>query len=165
MGRGRDLIFLSRHGFRVLGVDRDPMAIARARRRAAGLGLPIRTELADLRTYRLRGSYEVLFSSSALNHLPPSGRARRFAHFQRATVPEGIHAINVFDAKEYARPSPDIDPGGLPFRRGELRSYYRRWSVLEDRELALECRFGGRPHRHFWQVIVAQKPKSGAMTR
>lgn len=158
MGRGRDLIYFARRGFRALGVDRSPGGMAQAHRRAARLRVPFRTELADRRTYRAKRKFDVVFSSCALNYLPRELRARRIADFQAATAPEGVHAVNAFTSGTDRMPVPDVDPDSIPFRTGELRGYYRDWQVLDSRELRSGCAFGGRPHRHVVDVVIARRP-------
>lgn len=158
MGRGRDLIYFERRGFRVLGVDLSPVAIEKAKRRAARLEVSIGTRLGDIRSCRLKGKFDVVFSSGSLNHLPPKIRARRFAHFKAATALGGIHAVNAFVPKPNVTAPPDVDPDAWPFRSGELRRYYKDWQILDSREFEFSCRFGGSPHRHALDVVVARSP-------
>jgi tellurite methyltransferase len=159
MGRGRDLIYFARRGFWVCGFDVDPVAIGKARRRASRYGIPVRAEVGDLRTLRLKGKFHVVFSSTSVNHLPPRVRAGRFGHFKRATLPGGIHAINAFILARGLAQAPDLDPGTMLYRPRELAGYYRDWDLIESRELRFECRYGGTLHEHAVDVIVARKPK------
>lgn len=158
MGRGRDLIYFSRRGYRALGIDRNPLDIAKARRRAARLGLVLDARLADLRRYPLPRRFDVVYSSASLQYVPPAERARRFLHWQRRTVPGGVHAVNAAVSRPGSRPPPDMEPGGVPFRRGELRGYYRGWEILLADRFSLACAFGGRAHRHYFEELVARKP-------
>lgn len=158
MGRGRDLIYFSRHGFRVLGLDISPTGLEKAKRRAARLETLIRTRLGDIRTYQLNSNFDVVYSSCTLNHLPPKLRARRFAHFKAATARGGIHAVNAFFPKPSLPPAPDQDPQETLYREGELRGYYGDWQILDSREFEFDCNFGGTPHRHALDVLIARKP-------
>jgi tellurite methyltransferase len=158
MGRGRDILYLARKGFRVTGIDLSPIGVEKAKRRATRLRVPIRAAIADLRTYRITLPVDVVFSSGSLNHLSASIRARRFDHFKRSTHPGGIHAVNAFLLPPGVPTLPDMEPGAAPFRPGELRGYYDDWDILEGREFAWECAFGGAPHRHLLDAIVARKP-------
>ena len=159
MGRGRDLIYFARHGFRVLGIDISPEGLERARRRASRFHIPIRTELGDLRTVRLKGMFEVVYSSCALNHLPATLRAGRFAHFKAVTVPGGIHAVSALVPQPSRRHPPELEPGASLFRPGELRGYYADWEILESGESDFECRWGDVPHRHVVDDLIARKPR------
>jgi len=158
MGRGRDLIYLARCGFRVFGVDIAPGGLQKAQRRAARLRVRVRTQLGDLRTYRLEGPFDVVFSSSSLNHLPPKLRRRRFAHFKAATSPGGLHAMNAFLPAPDRRPVVDLEPDSTPFRPGELRGYYSDWQILDSRRFEFECDFGTDRHHHALDVVIARKP-------
>lgn len=159
MGRGRDLIFFAGHGFRALGVDLAASGLVKAEKRAARFNLPIRTRLADLRTFRFPRRFDVVYSSSTLNHLPPSIRRARFEHFKTSTVPGGLHAVNAFLLPPGARALPDLDPGLWPFRPGELLGHYRDWEVLEAGRQEIDCRLGGGPgHRHLYEFVVSRRP-------
>ncbi len=158
MGRGRDLIYFAPNGFRVLGIDISPVGLEKAKRRAARLRVPIRTQLGDIRTHRLKGKFDVVFSSCTLNNLPPKLRARRFAHFKAATARGGIHAVNAFVPKPNVKPSPDMDTNESPYRSGELRGYYWDWHILDSREFEFDCNFSGIPHRHALDVVIARRP-------
>ncbi len=158
MGRGRDLIYFARRGYRTLGIDRNPVNLAKARRRAARIGVVLNARLADLRRYALPRRFDVVYSSASLQYVPPAERARRFAHWQRRTVPGGLHAVNAVVAHPGNRPPPDMEPGGVPFRRGELRDYYTGWEILLADRFSLACAFGGRSHRHYFEELVARKP-------
>jgi len=161
MGRGRDLIYFARRGFEVEGFDTDGRALAQARRRAASLHVLLPVGGADLRSVRFGRRVDVVFSASALHHLPPFVRPARFAYFRDRTTVGGVHAIAVFRATR-GSPPPDADPGAGAFRRGELEGYYRGWELLESSSRTFACEFGGAPHAHAVDLIVARRPAGGA---
>jgi len=158
MGRGRDMIYFARRGFQVEGVDLSEARIERARRRARRLGVRIRTEVADLRTYRFPRKYDVVFSTASLNFLPPKERVRRFAALRTATARGGIHAVNAFLPEGKSRPAPDRDPAERPFRPGELAGYYRGWILLDTGRFEFACDAGGPRHHHALDYVVARRP-------
>lgn len=158
MGRGRDILYFVRRGFKVLGIDSAPEAVRRAVRRAARLGVRIETRTQDLRTYRLHGTFDVVYSSCFLNNLPPAVRRRRFADFHAATSPGGIHAVNAFLREPAHAASGEEAPGASPFRRGELRRYYQGWEILESGVVPFKCLGPGPVHRHAVDVLIARKP-------
>jgi tellurite methyltransferase len=157
-GRGRDVIFLARVGYAAGGIDIDPRALRKGTQRAARFRIPVALELADMQTYRVRTRLDAIFSTSALNHLPPSLRARRFAYFKTKTVPGGIHAMNAFVRCGRDRKPSDLDPGTTFFRRGELAAYYRGWELLAAERRVYGCRFGGARHRHMVEIVIARRP-------
>lgn len=165
MGRGRDAIYFARRGFRVLGLDVDPEALDRGRRRAARLGARITAREADLQTVRLTGPFDVVYSSTSLNYLPRGSRDRRFAHFQAVTRPGGIHAVNAFLPGSRGRSVVDMDPASVPFEPGELLGHYRNWEILEHGEQRLDCRFLSPTHRHAVEYLVARRPTPARSSR
>ena len=158
-GRGRDLIFLARNGFRVTGIDVSSAALERARRRAARLGVPMRLRLADFCTGRLGDRFDVVYSSCALGHVPPELRARRFREFKASTVPGGIHVVGVLSARSRRRHQDELSSGDSPYARDELRGYYSGWEILEAGERPFACRLGPRPHQHVVQTVIARRPR------
>jgi tellurite methyltransferase len=162
MGRGRDDIYLSKHGFRVTGIDLSSERIRRARRRADREGIPLRTRRADLRDFRLPGAYDAVFSSTFVNHLPREIRRARFAHFRAHTTPGGIHAVNAFVRPVPGGRRPEVGEGATWFRRGELRGYYSTWELLESGPFEFECLLPGPPHRHRVEYVLARRPSGGA---
>lgn len=164
MGRGRDILYFARRGFKVLGIDSSRDAVRRAVRRAARLGVRIETRTQDLRTYPLRGPFEVVYSSCFLNNLPPATRRRRFADFRVATSPGGIHAVNAFLRNSPHPTSAGETPDTSPFRRGELRGYYQGWEILESGVVPFKCLGPGPVHRHTVDVVIARKPTTQAQS-
>ncbi len=159
MGRGRDLTYFARHGFRAFGIDVSPLGLERARRRATRLGVPIHTTRADMRSYRVPRPFDVVYSSCALNHLPRRVRQSRLKYFKSATTRGGIHALNAFVLPSGHGPEPELDPGESYYRSGELASYYRDWDGIEERALEFDCRFGDRPHQHSVDALLARRPR------
>jgi len=157
-GEGRDLIHFAKHGFRVIGVDISRVGLEKARRRAAKLKLPVRIQCADIRTYRMPGKFDVVFSSGTLGNLASEERARRVEHFKRATVRGGINAMNAFVNKPYLRPPPEMDRSETPYRSGELLGYYWDWQILESGEFEFACNSSGIPHRHAMDIVIARNP-------
>lgn len=158
MGRGRDILYFARRGFRVLGIDWSRAAVDRAVRRADRLGVQIETRTQDLRTYPVRGPFDVVYSSCFLNCLPARSRAQRIAEFQDATSPGGIHAVNAFVRHARRAGADESDAHTAPFRRGELRGYYRGWTILETGTLRFRCLSSGPAHTHEVELLVARKP-------
>jgi tellurite methyltransferase len=157
-GEGRDLIHFARRGFRALGVDISEVGLAKAERRARRLRLRLRVQLGDIRKLRLKGRFDVVFSSGALNNLPHRLRVRRFAHFKAATMPGGINAMNAFVPKPYLARAPEMDPAESPYRSGELLGYYWDWQIVDSGEVEFDCNSSGVPHRHAMDVVIARKP-------
>ncbi|HTT15661.1 MAG TPA: class I SAM-dependent methyltransferase [Thermoplasmata archaeon] len=156
-GEGRDAIYFARQGYRVLGVDISSVGVGKAERRAARLGVPVRFQVGDIRTYRLSHRVDAVFSSGALNNLPRRLRASRFEHFKANTAPGGINAVNADVLKPYIPPQ-TTNPWATPFRSGELLGYYWDWQILDSGQVEFISDASGVPHRKAMDVVIAQKP-------
>jgi tellurite methyltransferase len=65
-GEGRNGIYLAQNGFQVTAVDISQQGLAKGRRRAAELGLPVTFVQADLDSYRLQGPYDLIINFNFL---------------------------------------------------------------------------------------------------
>ena len=156
-GEGRDSIFFARRGYRVLGVDISSVGVRKAENRASRLGVDVRFQVGDIRTYRLNHRMDVVFSSGTLNNIPRRIRAARFEHFKASTKPGGINAMNADVPKPYIPPQ-TTNPSASPYRSGELLGYYWDWEILDAGQGEFISTSGGIPHRKAMDVVVARKP-------
>ena len=61
-----------------------------------------------------------------------------------------------------SRGVPD-EEGGLPYRPGELASFYADWEILDSRRIVFPCRYRkSRPHGHRLESLGARKPRRSA---
>ena len=65
-GEGRNGIFLAQNGFEVTAVDISPRGLAKGMRRAAELGVRVNFVQADLETYRLPETYDLIINFNFL---------------------------------------------------------------------------------------------------
>jgi len=157
-GEGRDSIYFARRGYRVVGVDISSVGIRKAKRRASRLGVDVRFQVGDLRTYRLSRRVDVVFCSGALNNLPRRIRAARFERFKANTVPGGINAMNADVPKPYIPPQ-TTNPSASPFRSGELLGYYWDWQIVDSGQVEFVSDASGVPHRKAMDVVIARRPE------
>jgi ubiquinone/menaquinone biosynthesis C-methylase UbiE len=77
-------------GTEVIGLDPDPKALARARRKAARAGVSIRFDrgFSDALDYRA-GTFDRVFSSMMFHHLPNDDKAPTLAEIRRVLKPGG----------------------------------------------------------------------------
>ncbi len=160
-GEGRDSIFFARRGYRVEGVDISSVGVRKAKQRASRLGVKVRFQVGDIRTYTLSHRVDVLFSSGVLNNLPRRIRAARFEHFKANTATGGINAVNADVAKPYI-PAQSTNPFASPFRSGELLGYYWDWEILDSGQGEFVSNSGGVPHRKAMDMVIARKPVPGS---
>jgi SAM-dependent methyltransferase len=87
-GTGTNAITLTRHGWRVTGVDFAPEAIRKARRKAAAAGLEIAFHVADVSDLpMLTGPYDYVLDIGCLFVLQPDARIRYAKGLARLTRP------------------------------------------------------------------------------
>lgn len=156
-GEGRDPIYFARRGYRAIGVDISSVGVRKAKQRAARLGVNVRFQVGDIRTYQLTRQVDVVFSSGVVNNLPRRIRTARFEHFKAHTAPGGINAMNADVAKPYIQDH-SMNPFASPFRSGELLGYYWDWEILDSGQGEFISHAGGVPHRKAMDMVIARKP-------
>lgn len=65
-GEGRNSIFLASHGFMVTGIDISEVGLSKAARRAAEEGVVVEFVCADLDSYQLEGSFDLVLNFNFL---------------------------------------------------------------------------------------------------
>ena len=156
-GEGRNAVHFARHGFEVVGLDLSPVGLEKTRRYAREAGVHIETIEADIVTYELQATYDVLFSTGTLHYLPPEVRGQRFQNYKDCTSPHGIHAFSVFVAKPFIPRAPDGEETAYAYRSGELMGYYWDWEILYCAEEIFDCQSGGVPHKHAVNRVIARR--------
>jgi tellurite methyltransferase len=156
-GEGRNAVYLGAHGYQVTGLDLSEVGLAKAREYAAHAGVDLVTIQADLRTCRLLGTYDVVFSTGTLHYLAPELREERFRHLKECTSPHGLHAVSAFVDKPFIPRAPDAAEEAVPFRSGELMGYYADWEILHSSEEVFDCLSGGVPHQHAVCRVLARR--------
>ena len=86
-GEGRNAIWLAERGWRATGVDFSAVALAKARRLAAGRGVEVEWIEADIRTWMPAGSFDLVVLMYV--QLPPSERRTVYRAFAGAVAPGG----------------------------------------------------------------------------
>lgn len=72
-GEGRNSLFLSRHGFRVLGLDISDVGLAKGHNRALAMGLDVDFRRVDLEDYIIEGTFDLILNFNfLLRELIPS---------------------------------------------------------------------------------------------
>ena len=159
-GEGRDAVFFAKRGADVTAVEISPAGLEKARRLAANHGVSITTVHADANELRFTESFDIVFSSGAVQFIRPDIRARQFARFKEATTPGGLHAIFAFVDHPDVPPAPDTTDDQYLFERDELQSYYETWETVASEEIIFADDSGGVPHKHAARVHFARAPES-----
>jgi tellurite methyltransferase len=160
-GEGRDIVYFAQHGFEAVGLDLSLPGLAKARQYAEEAGVRIETIHADIVEYELEDTYDVVFSTGALQFLPPEVRERRFENHKAHTSPDGINVVSVLVDKPFLPPAPDTDAAEYLFKSGELSSYYWDWEIVYCAEQIFDCNSGGVPHKHAICRTIARRYRNG----
>ena len=74
-GEGRNAVFFARNGYDVTAFDLSPKGVEKTKALAEKAGVHINAFEADLLTYRLEESFDILFSTGVFHYVPfPSGK-------------------------------------------------------------------------------------------
>lgn len=109
-GEGRNGVFLASLGLDVLAIDFSPSALAKSQALAKERGVTLRTERADLETWKWPvAAYDVIVGIF-FQFLVPASRTRVFADIKRALKPGGLVLIEGYGLKqlEYKTGGPGV---------------------------------------------------------
>lgn len=159
-GEGRNAVYFAKHGFEVVAMDLSAVGLEKTRQYAEKEGVCIKTVKADIVTYRLADTYDVVFSTGALHYLPPETRTQQFQNYKDYTSRDGINAFSVLVTKPFIPKAPDAEDTAFLYRSGELMSQYWDWEILYCNEEIFDCMSSGIPHRHAVNRIIARRHHS-----
>ena len=151
-GEGRNAVFLAQCALDVVAVDWSGVGLAKARRRAAELGVSIKTVIADLTEYVIDPeAWDGIVS--VFCHLPPAARTR----LHRAAV-AGLRPGGAFVLEAYTPRQLEYGTGGPPTADlmttlEELERDLAGLDLVVARELEREVSEG---HRHKGHAAVVQ---------
>ncbi len=160
-GEGRNAIYFAKHGFEVHGLDTSLPGLQKMEKYAEEVGVGIKTIQADIITYEVEDTFDVIFSTGTLHYLPRKVRSQRFQNYKDCTSPDGINAFSLFVEKPFIPRAPDTENlRHASYRSGELMGYYWDWKFLYCVEEIWDCMSGGVPHKHTSNRIIARKKNS-----
>ena len=156
-GDGRHALFLAKKGFEVTAIDISTAGIKKLSQLAKRSGVPINTQLADMRQFEFTSSYDVIIAHGCLHLIPRIDWFELLVRIKEHTRNLGFNIIVVFTNK--LPPPEDLRPFhvGL-FNEGELYDFYKDWEIVESRSYILKDEHpGGIRHRHPINKVVARK--------
>jgi cyclopropane fatty-acyl-phospholipid synthase-like methyltransferase len=133
-GEGRNGVWLAQQGLDVLAVDQSPAALAKARALAEERGVRVRTELADLTSWRWpTATYDVV-AAIFIQVVFPAERAEFFTNLKRALKPGGLLLMQGYRPEQL-----NYRTGGPPdvermYTRSILQTAFGDMTELEIRE-------------------------------
>ena len=156
-GEGRNAVYFGKHGFAVTALDVSLPGLEKTKRYAEELGVEVKAIQADIITYDIEDTYDVIFSTGTLQYLPPEIRKIRFGNYKQSTSSIGINAHSVFVRKPFIPRAPDAESTSHLWRSGELMSYYWDWEIVYCTEEIFDCTSGGTPHKHAVNRLIARR--------
>ena len=156
-GDGRHALFLAKKGFEVTAIDISTAGIKKLSQLAKRSGVPINTQLADMRQFEFTSSYDVIIAHGCLHLIPRIDWFELLVRIKEHTRNLGFNIIVVFTNK--LPPPEDLRPFhvGL-FNEGELYDFYKDWEIVESRSYILKDEHpDGIRHRHPINKVVARK--------
>jgi tellurite methyltransferase len=115
----------------VFALDASPTAVAHLREAASHRSLPIVASQADVRTYRIDGSYDSVVSIGLLMFLDAPTAQAQLGQLMSCVRPGGVIAVNVLIEGTDFLDMFGTDPYYL-FRHDELRDAFDGWGILAE---------------------------------
>ena len=131
-GLGNLSLEAARLGCSVLSIDGSPTAIGRIRQAASDEDLPIRVEVADLRTYAIREDFDVIVCIGLLMFMAKDDALRMIGEIQAHVEAGGLAIINVLIEGTTYLEMFGSDPYYL-FGYSELQERFAGWDLIESR--------------------------------
>ncbi|WP_306316317.1 MULTISPECIES: class I SAM-dependent methyltransferase [unclassified Streptomyces] len=143
-GPGRNAVHLAARGFDVDAVDLSGTAVAWGRERAAAAGVAVRFHEGSIFGVQLpHATYDLVYDSGCLHHLPPHRRVGYLALLDRVLAPGGCFGLTCFAAGAMGSEVSDDElyrsgdlGGGLAFAPDELRHLFAELEEVEIRLMA-----------------------------
>ena len=162
-GEGKDSVFLARNGYDVTAFDISEQGLCKARYLAHHCGVEVDFFKADIRDYRLKTDYDIIFSSGVFQYVHNNYRVELVDNLKAHTSADGINVINVFVSKPFIPFPHDIEESEIAagvWKSGELFMYYHDWFFHKSEEVIFNCNSGGLPHKHCMDVMIAHNIKN-----
>lgn len=159
-GEGRNAVFFARNGYRVTAFDTSPKGLEKTRQFASDARVSIGAFLADINSFRLDRTFDVLFSTGVLQYVPPEQRNELFANYREYTSPGGLNVFSVFVRKPFIAKASDAETTAYEWISGELLTHYHDWKIEFCAEEIFDCMSSGVPHQHAVSRIVARRMTS-----
>ena len=92
-GEGKDAVFLARNGYIVEAMDATDHGIEKGRRLADNCGVAVDFFKADIRDFRLKSNYDIIFCSGVMHFISPEFRNDIFQNLKEHTNENGINVM------------------------------------------------------------------------
>jgi SAM-dependent methyltransferase len=149
-GTGRDAVYLTKHGWRVTGIDFAEEALAKARQRAADEGVQVEWVQGDvgrLGQLGLEPGYTLLYDFGCIQGLPDSARQGAANGLTRLAAPGASLLIFAFKANRHVLLPRGMDQEDVVALLGGGWDPAERLSVKDDRMPGFVGRAGPAVYR------------------
>ena len=157
-GEGQNALYVAQQGFETVAVDISVAGIKKLKSVASALGVSIKAEICDVRTYRYPKNFDLVICRGCLHFLARAEWKPVLEQIKRGTKDGGYNIISVFT--DTVPPPDDLREFMVGmFHEGELFTYYHDWKILDRASHVFEDEHPGSPkHIHASNRILAQKP-------
>lgn len=158
-GEGRNGVWLAERGARVHAIDVSPVALDKARKLAAGRGVTLDFERADILDWNWPDAAYDLVAAIFIQFAPPPERDRIIAGIRRCLKPGGLLILQGYTPKQI-----EFGTGGPPhaanmYTADLLRDWFGDWDILHLAEHESVISEGSHHHGLSALIdLVAKKP-------
>ena len=132
-GEGRNGVWLAEQGLDVLAIDFSPIALAKARALAEQRGVKLKTEVADLMTWRWPPAvFDVI--AAIFTHFAGAERDTFFAGLKSALKPGGLLLLQAYRPEQLSYRTGGPPEAERTYTRAILEDAFGDFSALEIRE-------------------------------
>ena len=156
-GEGRNAVFLARNGYDVTAFDTSVTGLEKTRILAEKASVNIKTFNADIKEFRLKENFDIIFSTGVLHYIPEELRREIFENYKEFTNPGGLNVFSVFVKKPFIEKAPDAEPTACKWISGELFTYYHDWVIQHCTEEIFDCMSSRVAHKHASNRMIARK--------
>jgi tellurite methyltransferase len=156
-GEGRNAVFFARNGYQVTAFDLSPAGVEKTKGMAEEIGVSLEVFVADLLEFRLKESFDILFSTGTLHYISKELRAEILSNYKQFTNPNGLHVFSVFVRKPFIARAPDTVQTAHLWISGELFTHYHDWRIEFCTEEIFDCMSSGIPHQHAVNRVIARR--------
>jgi tellurite methyltransferase len=147
-GEGTNALFFARNGCQVSAFDLASSGVSKTIEKAKALNLSINVFRADINTYNISETYDLVFSSGTMQYLKPENRKGFMDMIKSVTNLNGLNVIHTFVSKPFIPKAPDAEEDEHLWSSGELLGYYHDWETHNFIEEIKECNSSGIKHVH-----------------
>jgi tellurite methyltransferase len=156
-GEGRNTVFFARNGYHVTAFDSSERGIEKTKKLVEKTSLRANLFTADIKEFRLKEDFDILFSTGVLHYISKELRSGIFNNYKSLTKPGGLNVFSVFVHKPFIGKAPDAEKMAHEWISGELLTYYHDWEIEYCVEEIFDCMSSGVPHKHAVNRIIARK--------